>query len=363
MPTLTSIFNAYGAAYLARSPHLPRAHLKTMQALRACRTGAYGSSLSTCQSCGQPHRLSHACGNRHGPQCQHQKARQWLHHQRHKPLPGPSFLLTLTIPETLRPFCRSPPRLAYQALCKASSDARTRLARDARFLGTALPGLTGILPPWGRQLQYHPHIHSMVPGGGRSQDRAAWWPSRANVYVPVKALSPLDRALFKEAMPTAGLVEQMAPQVWHPPWNGHSQLNPHGATSVQSLAPSVFKGAISTRRIVSLQDHSVTFMDRKPGRARPRTTQLDVLACMRRFLQHVLPSGCMQVRHVGCMRPSCAIHAPDIRRLLAETNDAPPEPPATLDAPSPPCSGPHCGGALLVSMRVLPSQAAFVDTG
>jgi hypothetical protein len=121
--------------------------------------------------------------------------------------------------------------------------------------------------------------------------------------------------------------------------------------------------AISNRRLVSLQDHIVTFTYRTPGSARPRTTPLDVLEFMRRFLQHVLPSGFMKVRHCGFMSASCAIHTPAIRRMMAETNDATPEPPATPDAPSPPFSCPHCGGALMVSMRVLPSQEAFVDTG
>jgi hypothetical protein len=252
MTTLTSLFNASGAEYIARSPTLPLAHLTTMPPIRACRTGAYGSSLSPCQSCGHHHRLAHACGDRHCPQGQHHKARQWLHTQRHKQLPGPYFLLTFTLPATLRPCCRSPPRLASQAMCKASSEALKRLTRDERFIGTDLPGFPGILPTWGRQLQYHPPIHSMVPGGGLSKDRAAWLPSRANFYVPVKALSPIYRAIFKEEMHTAGLVEQIAPQVWHTPWNVHSQVNPHGATSLQSLAPYVFKVAISNRRIVSL---------------------------------------------------------------------------------------------------------------
>jgi transposase-like zinc-binding protein/putative transposase len=198
MTTMTAIFNAHGAESLARSPTLPLAHLKTLQALRACRTGAYGYSLYPCQSCGQPHRLLQACGNRHGPPCQHQKARQWLPPQLDKQLPGPYCLSTFPIPATLRPFCRSHPRLAYQAMFKASADALKRLARDARFLGTARPGFTGIRHTWGRQLQDHPHIHSMVPGGGRAKDRAAWLPSRANCSVPVKALSPGYRAIFKE---------------------------------------------------------------------------------------------------------------------------------------------------------------------
>jgi hypothetical protein len=246
---------------------------------------------------------------------------------------------------------------------KAASDALKRLARDARFLGTARPGFTGIRHTWGRQLQDHPHIHSMVPGGGRAKDRAAWLPSRANCSVPVKALSPGYRAIFKEERHTAGLGEQIAPPGWPTPWNVHSQGTPHGATSLQSLAPSVFKVAISNRRIVSLQDHSVTFTYRTPGSARPRTTPLDVLELRRRFLQHGLPAGCMKVRHVGFMSASCAINTPDIRRMMAATNDATPEPPATQDAPSPPFSCPHCGGALLGSMRGLPAQEACVETG
>ena len=334
-----------------------------MQALGACRTGAYGDSLSPGQRWGQQHRLSQAGGNRPCPPCQHQKARPWLHTQLHTQLPGPSCLIPFPIPATLRPCCRSPPRLASQALVKASSAALTRLAREARFIGTALPGFPAILPTWGRQLPSHPHIHSMVPGGGLAKDRAAWLPSRANFCVPVKALSPVYRALFKEERPPAGLVAQIAPQVWHTPWNVHSQGNPHGATSWPYLAPYGFKGAISNRRLVSLQDPIVTCTSRTPGSARPRTTPRDGLECRRRCLQHVLPSGCRKGRHVGFLSARCASNTPAIRRRMAETNDATPEPPATQDAPSPPCSCPHCGGALLLSMRGLPSQEACVDTG
>jgi Putative transposase len=246
---------------------------------------------------------------------------------------------------------------------KASSAALQRLAREARFLGTALPGFPGIRPPWGRPLPSPPPIHSMVPGGGLAQERAAWWPARANCSVPVKALSPLSRALFQAELPTAGRVEQSAPQVWHTPWHVPSQVNPHGATSWQSLAPSGCTVALANRRLVALQDPIGTCTSRKPGSARPRTTQRDVRAFLRRFLQHGLPSGFMKVRHGGFMRASGAINTSAIRRMMAETNDATPAPPATPDAPSPPCSCPHWGGALRGSMRGLPSQEALVDTG
>jgi hypothetical protein len=154
---------------------------------------------------------------------------------------------------------------------QASAQALKRLARAERCIGTNLPGFTGILPTWGRQLPYHPHIHDIVPGGGLAEDRTTWRPSRAHFYVPVQALSPIDRALFKEDMDQAGLLAQLAPLLWQITWNGHSQANPNGHTSCQYLAPAVFKVALSHRHIVSLKDRTVTCTDRKPGRARPRT--------------------------------------------------------------------------------------------
>jgi hypothetical protein len=363
MPTISAIFTAYAPEYIARHPHLPSAHLKAIDALCRCRTGACGSSLSACPTCGQHHRLHHACGHRHCPQCQHHKAQQWLPHQLRKPLPGLYFLSTFTVPEALRPFCRSPPTLASPALCKASSAALKRLAKAPRFMGTTLPGFPGILPTWGRQLPYHPHLHSIVPGGGLSDNRTAWLPSRAPCSVPVRALSPISRAIFAEEMRKAGPLEQSAHQVCDTPWNVQSQATPNGDTSLQYLAPYVCKVAISKRRIVGLKERTVTFTSRKPGSARPRTTSLDVLELIRRFLQHVLPTGFMKVRHFGFLNASCPLKTDTIRPLITQ----PPGPllarPHTTANSSVTVACPNWGAPLLVVTRVLPYQMAFCDTG
>ena len=361
MTTIRDIFTAYAPEYIARHPHLPTAHHKAIDALGRCRTGAYGDSLSACHNCGQHHRVNHACGNRHCPQCQHHKAQLWLHNQLTKQLPGPYFLITFTVPEALRPCCRSHPTLAYQALFKASSEALKRLAKDPRFLGTTLPGFTGILHTWGRQLQYHPHIHSIVPGGGLSDNRTAWLPSRANFSVP--ALSPIYRAIFAEEMRKAGQRERIEPQVWATPWNGHRQATPNGATSLPYLAPYVCTVAIFNRRIVGLQERTVTFTSRTPGSSRPRTTSLDVLECIRRFLQHVLPSGFMQVRHFGLLRSSCRIKTDTIRPLITWQTGTILERPRAPANSSAAVACPNCGAQLLVVTRVLPCQTACCDTG
>jgi hypothetical protein len=318
LTTLREICTAFGPAYLERYPPLPLAHRKVLSALQHCQSGAYGPSLSQCQDCGGHHRVAHSCGNRHCPQCQQPTTQQWLHHPLDKQLPGPHFLRTVTVPETLRPFMRSHQRPAYQALFHASATSLKRLAADARCIGTALSGFTGILHTWGRQLQYHPHIHSIVPGGGLSRDRTTWCPSRANFFVPVTALSPLSRALFKEAMPHAGLLAHIAPQVWTLPWNVHSQANHHGHAACTSLAPYVFKVAVSNRRLVGLTDRPVTFTSRKVGRARLRTAHLDVMEFLRRFLQHVWPDGWQKVRHFGVLHARCAVPLVTLRQLIGQ---------------------------------------------
>jgi len=244
----------------------------------------------------------------------------------------------------------------------ASSLALKRLAKDARCIGTDLPGFLGVLHTWGRQLQYHPHIHSIVPGGGLSKDRTTWRPSRANFFVPVKALSPMYRALFTEDMRQAGLLEHIHPQVWTIPWNVHSQAQPHGHSAFPSLAPSVFRVAISNQRLVSLQDRTVTFTSRTVGSTRPRTTDLDVMEFLRRFLQHVLPDGFMNVRHCGFLHARCAIPPDTLRLMIVQAHPlafkpmqrVSPEPLATL------C--PTCGAPMRLVMRLWTSHRALVET-
>jgi hypothetical protein len=245
----------------------------------------------------------------------------------------------------------------------ASATALKRLATDERFIGTDLPGFTGVLHTWGRQLQYHPHIHSIVPGGGLSADRTTWLPSRANFFVPVKALSPIYRALFKEAMRHAGLLEHIDPQVWTIPWNVHSQAHHHGHSAFTYLAPYVFKVAISNRRIVGLTDRTVTCTYRKVGSARLRTTHLDGMEFLRRFLQHVLPDGFMKVRHFGLLHTSCALPLTTIRLLIVQAH-AGEDQPTQRPSPQPLTAHcPSCGAPMRVVMRVWPSPKAYVDTG
>jgi hypothetical protein len=331
-----------------------------ISAIHHCRSGSSGPRLSPCPHGERQHRVQHACGNRHCPQGQQPTTPQWLQPHLATQLPGPHCLLTLTVPEPLRPCLRSPQRLASHALWQASATARTRLAHDERCVGTDLPGCTGVLPPWGRQLPYPPHLHDMVPGGGLAKDRPGWVPSRANVFVPVTALAPISRALFTDAMPHAGLLAPIEPQGWTLPWQVHRQAPLHGSSACTSLAPSVCKVAISNRRLVGLMDRTVTVTSRQVGRARRRPPPLDVMALLRRCLPHVWPEGCVKVRHCGVRHARGAGPLATLRLMMGQGHPREDQPPRR----TPPRVG-HCptwGVPRHVVLRVWTSPTACADT-
>jgi hypothetical protein len=202
----------------------------------------------------------------------------------------------------------------------------------------------------------------MVPGGGLSKDRTTWRPSRAHFFVPVQALSPISRALFKAEMSQAGLLEYIDPQVWTIPGNVHSQAHHHGSSAFTSLAPYVFKVAISNRRLVSVANRTVICTYRKVGSARLRTAHLDVMEFLRRFLPHVLPDGCMKVRHCGFLHASCALSLVTIRRLIVQEPTSEDQPPRRQPQFPRAAGCPTCGPPLRVVMRRWRSSRDCVDT-
>jgi len=105
-------------------------------------------------------------------------------------------------------------------------------------------------------------------------------------------------------MKEAGLFDQIPPEVWQLDWNVNSQAVGSSEASLKYLAPYVFKVAISNSRILKVEDRTVFIRYQKPHCHRLRTLALGVMEFIRRFLQHVLPTGFMKVRYYGFMNPN-----------------------------------------------------------
>ena len=107
--------------------------------------------------------------------------------------------------------------------------------------------------------------------------------------------------------------------------------------------------AISNRRLITLDEHGVTFRYkdyRCDGPNRQRTMTLNPDEFIRRFLLHVLPKGFHRIRHYGLL--ASAGRKANVARAR-ELLDAP-APPAVSDIPlpDPPMPCPCCGGRMVI---------------
>lgn len=317
MSSIREIFRRYGAEYLDRyGDKIPRSHKKVIRAIRGCRTGAYGTLIYCCEDCGSLHALPCSCGNRHCPACQQKKAEEWLDKQKKKLLPCHYFLITITLPQALQRVIRSHARVGYAAMFSCAYSAIKKLTKDPRFLGSSRIAMTAVLHTWGSQLQYHPHLHIIIPGGGLTKEGNAWLPSRQDLFVHTKPLAKIIRAKMRDTMQNAGLLDDIDPDVWNQEWVVDSQAVGSGETSMRYLARYVFRVAISNNRIISYDNHRVSFQYKVSKKRKWRTMTLDAIEFIRRFLQHVLPDGFMKVRHYGFLNANFAISLDIIRNLI-----------------------------------------------
>jgi hypothetical protein len=365
MTTISNIFQEYGPEYLSRyAGKMPRQHEKVIDAIIDCRTRNCGHLVYECRKCGSVHRVFRSCGNRHCPTCQNQKTRKWLEKRMRRQLPGHHFMITFTVPEELRRFIRSNQRQGYAALFSASADTLKILARDPDYIGGDLTGFFGVLHTWGRQLQYHPHIHYVVAGGALSKSDGKWHPSGIGFYLPVKAMSKIFKAKFKDIMKKNNLYQQIPSELWDKSFNVNCQAVGSSKASVKYLSPYVFKVAISNSRILKLEDRKVTFRYKKPKSQRWRTTTLEVMEFIRRFLQHVLPKGFMKIRYYGFMSSSCSVPHETITALIELSSGFTVVLPDTQLEPVPEPVCKDCGGSLKLLYFVLPHEMMFMsDTG
>ncbi len=121
MVELADIFREHGPAY--RSSYGPRmlpSHLAAMRAIEQCRTEALGGHLYYCADCDESWYSYHSCRNRHCPKCQQDAAQAWLEKQHDLLLPVPYFLVTFTLPQSLRSLARTQQKKVYNLLFRSA---------------------------------------------------------------------------------------------------------------------------------------------------------------------------------------------------------------------------------------------------
>jgi len=379
---LDEFLNEYGAK-------LTLEQRRALKDMTACRTAALGGHVLGCLECGYQQIAYNSCGNRHCPTCQATAAARWLEAHAADLLPVPYFHVVFTLPDVLDPIALANRRVVYDLLLRSAAETVLQVAANPDRLG-AHTGVLAVLHTWGQTLQFHPHVHCVVPGGGLSPDGARWVGSRPNYFLPESVLSRVFRGKFLAGLRAAyaagrlrfagrpgdrvtvdARFEQLVAAAVRTDWVVHAK-RPFGSPEVvlKYLARYTHRVAISNKRLLDFEDGFVRFRYKDYAHGnRKRVMRLPASEFVRRLLLHVLPRGFVRIRHYGILsnrqrREDLAL----CRRLLdgGIARDAeelePKKSSESLQSVTPTRVCPNCGAGHMIVVEEFPPRPAALTT-
>jgi Putative transposase/Transposase zinc-binding domain len=313
------VLRRYGDAF--RQEHaasLSTGQRRVMSALELCRTAALGGHLEECDKCQYQRNAYNSCRNRHCTKCQCLARAQWIEDRQAELLDTQYFHVVFTLPEEIAAIAYQNKEVVYGILFRATSETLRTIAADSKHLGAEI-GFFAVLHSWGQNLQHHPHLHCVVPGGGLSPDGTRWISCRPRFFLPIRVLSCLFRRLLIELVEKAydngqlqffsALKELQNRQLFlryleplrHTKWVVYAKPPFAGPQQVLDyVGRYTHRVAISNNRLLDIDNDQVLFRykDYRHG-SQQKIMTLRAHEFIRRFLLHVLPDGFHRIRYYG----------------------------------------------------------------
>ena len=314
---LADLFNKYLTPLLQKYGQTFSDDQKSaLWAICNCRTPSLGNIVFKCPDCGGVHHAPHSCGNRSCPQCHHHSTIAWFERRQQKLIPAKYYLITFTIPLELRSAVYANQRVAYNLMFKAAEETINAVAANRKHLG-ATPGFTAVLHTNSRRLDFHPHIHIVMPGGGVRDNQ---WITKSKKY-----LLPYDvlKALFRGKL-LSFFRQNHIPfdkTVYNRKWAEHIQPVGNGAPALKYVSRYLNKGVIQDKNILSDINGVITFQYFDSTDRHWKKRSLPALEFLDLILQHVLPKGFRRARDYGFLHGNASKTLRQIQLLL---NAAPP---------------------------------------
>ena len=286
-PTVVGALRAFVPEFPNSEPALSAQQRRAIWAITHCRTAALGGRAFACQQCGHLHFAYHSCNHKACPQCGAQDAHRWVQRELAKLINAPYFLVTFTLPSQLRP-CFFGPRdkQAYDLFFAAASGALSEKLAADKGLRAHVNGFVAVLHTWTQKLEFHPHIHCLVPGAGLDVRGQFVRVKRPQFLLHLPHLQAAFRQhLYRLLQDNDWPVD---PQVWRKDWGVHIQPAGSGAAALKYLGRYVARTAITDSRLLALTESSVTFRWKDRDRNRNQTLTLPGVEFVRRYLA-VLP--------------------------------------------------------------------------
>jgi hypothetical protein len=326
---LTEIIKTFGPAMeMKYSNKILPGHKKAMSAMLKCRTEECGEVIVKCPDCGRIESFNHSCGHRSSPRCQNHVTTEWIKKQLKKLLPVQYFLITVTVPFELRdPIWRNQ-RVCYNALFSSSVHAMMEIAENKKYLGGEI-GVTGILHTHARNLDFHPHVHFIVPGGAIDRKNKIWKKKRGKYLFPWQKLCLLFKGKFLAALKERNI--EFTDSVYKKEWRVDMEDAGSGEKALLYLSKYLYKGVITEKRIKNNYDGKVTFTYTESKSKIKKFRTMKGEDFLFHVLQHVLPKGYRRCRDYGFLHGNAkkTLHllqillVPKINRSTEETAERP----------------------------------------
>lgn len=292
---LSSVFQRYQNRFKQHYGYQTNeAQWSALNAIMGCRTEQYGKLALACSRCPWEIQQHRSCGHRACNQCQHNATSDWLKRQEQKRLPVKYYMVTFTLPKELRSLVKRHQKTAYDLLMRCAVETLKTFGKNKRGFKAEM-AMTAVLHTHTRRLDYHPHVHIVVPAGGIHHARREWRKIKGKYLFNGRALAKRFRGAYLRALSDAGLSVPITPTKWI----AQCKQVGHGLPALQYLSRYLYRGVISNKNIVSDDGTHVTFqyVESETGLTKTRTVKGEMFMAL--VLQHVLPKGFRRARDYG----------------------------------------------------------------
>ncbi|MEA2041662.1 MAG: IS91 family transposase [Bacteroidota bacterium] len=315
---ITKAFENFSDQYLKFNSATIEQH-KLIDSIKVCKTAALGYNIQACEDCGAMQTHYNSCGNRHCPNCQAINKDKWILSKQNDVLPVIYHHTIFTVPAELRTLFKYNKALLYNLLFKCAWETIESFSKDPRNRIEAKMGMIAILHTWKQNLDYHPHLHCIIPSGGiTANDKWKSSPSEGNYLFNYEALAKTFKGKFMfylkmyykdnklqfwdlKNISSAEYFYYLKESLYKMDWVAHSRKSFKSHDSVfEYLGRYTHKIAISNARIKKVNNTHVSFeyTDRADN-YKKKIRKVEGVKFIKLFLQHVLPNRFMKIRNYG----------------------------------------------------------------
>lgn len=273
---------------------------KALNALKICRTQFSPVMQVNCMDCDHQRFAPHSCGHRNCPHCQHHESQVWIENQLKKQLPCDYFMLTFTLPAQLRSLTRHHQKLIYRLMFECVWEVLKSFSRhDKNLRGD--PGVIAVLHTHSRKLDFHPHIHTVMPAIAVDKIKGLVRTKGGKYLFNHKALAKVFQGKMLSKLAKENLI---LPKAIPKKWIVNCKKVGSGGKALVYLGRYLYRGVIREKDILSVSDGKVTFRYQDSDTKQWKTRTETGAKFLWLVLQHVLPTGFRRARNFGFLHPN-----------------------------------------------------------